>query len=57
MRTTLIEEKEQLQQELAYKNGRLSTITNMLEVCYNDYKNNNRQDAVQAIEAAVTDTN
>ena len=56
MRTTLIEEREQLQQELAYKNGRLSTITNMLELCYNDYKNNNRTDAIQAIESAVNKT-
>ena len=53
MRATLMEEKEQLQQELAYKEGKLSTMTNMLELCYNDYKNNDRQDAVQAIEAAV----
>ena len=53
MRTTLMEEKEELQQELAYTNGRLSTITNMLELCYNDYKSNDRQDAIQAIEAAV----
>jgi len=53
IRSTLMEEKEQLQQELAYKEGKLSTITNMLELCYNDYKNNDRQDAVQAIEEAV----
>ena len=53
MRTTMMEEKEQLLQELAYKDGKLSTMTHMLELCYNDYKSNDRQDAVQAIEAAV----
>ena len=50
-----MEEKEQLQQELAHKNGQLSTITNMLQLCYNDYKSTGREDALKAIEGAVTE--
>ena len=55
LRQTVVEEKEQLQQELAHKNGQLSTITNMLQLCYNDYKSTGREDALKAIEGAVTE--
>ena len=60
LRTGVNEEKEQLQMKLneantqcAFKDGQLNTITNVLHLCYTDYQNSNRPDAMLAIEAAV----
>ena len=62
LRTDVSKQKEQLQQklqeselEISFKDGQLSTITNVLKMCYTDYQNSNRPDAMLAIEAAVKD--
>ena len=64
LRSNVHDEKKELQEELntakqncSYKDGQISQMKNILEMCYIDYKNNNRTDATLAIEAAVNDAN
>ena len=62
LRSNVNTEKNELEEKLreaeinnAFKDGQLNTITNVLQLCYTDYQNSNRPDAMLAIEAAVND--